>query len=302
LRGSEAGNPYLDIELSAAFSNGGRNVVVTGFYDGNGTYRIRFMPDAEGEWMYLTKSNDSSLDGQSGSFICVKARKGVHGPVRVRNKFHFSHDDGKPYFPFGTTCYAWTHQPLAEQKMTLASLAKTRFNKLRMSPFPKDYAFNTNAPLHDIYEKVGGKHDFDSPNFAAFRHFDAQVAKLAELGIEADVILFHPYDRWGNCGMPAEQDCRYLKYIVARLSAFRNVWWSLANEYDFLLDTKPLELWEMFFSIIIANDANRHPKSIHNGDARMNYDHSRPWVDHVGIQNWDVKRTRNGATNMASPW
>ena len=40
--------------------------------------------------------------------------------------------------------------------------------------------------------------------------------------------------------MTAAQDYRYVAYLAARLAAYRNVWWSLANEYDFLLDTKPV--------------------------------------------------------------
>jgi hypothetical protein len=222
--------------------------------------------------------------------------------VRVRNKFHFAHDDGTPFFPFGTTCYAWTHQPLVEQKKTLATLAKARFNKLRMGVFPKDYPYNTNEPLHDVYlKKPDGSHDFDQPNFAAFRQFEIQVEALMKMGIEADIILFHPYDRWGYCEMSAEQDCRYLQYVVARLQAFANVWWSLANEYDFLLNTKPAPIWEKFFHIIVENDPNHHLKSIHNGDHRMNYDHSKPWVDHVCIQNWDVKRTQEWRDQYGKP-
>ena len=37
-----------------------------------------------------------------------------------------------------------------------------------------------------------------------------------ELGIEADLILFHSYDRWGFSEMDAETDDRYLQYVVAR--------------------------------------------------------------------------------------
>jgi hypothetical protein len=302
LKGAEASNPYVDVELTAIFSSGGRSVKVAGFYDGKGIYRIRFMPDAEGVWSYQTTSNQTSLNGKTGSFTCVQSRKGVHGPVSVHNKFHFAYDDGTPYLAFGTTCYAWTHQPLAEQKLTLTTLKKAAFNKLRMSPFPKDYPFNTNAPLHDIYVKgKSGKHDFDKPNFAAFQHFDGQVAKLAEMGVEADIILFHPYDRWGYCDMSPEQDCRYVKYMAARLSAYRNVWWSLANEYDFLLNTKPLELWEKFFHILMEWDPNRHLKSIHNGHPHMNYDHKKPWVDHVCIQHPDVKRTQEWRDEYGKP-
>ena len=35
------------------------------------------------------------------------------------------------------------------------------------------------------------------------------------LGIEADVIMFHPYDRWGYCDMSEEQDYRFVAYIAA---------------------------------------------------------------------------------------
>ena len=52
------------------------------------------------------------------------------------------------------------------------------------------------------------------------------------MGIQADVILFHPYDRWGYSKMGKEMNERYVRYMIARISAYRNVWWSLANEWD----------------------------------------------------------------------
>jgi hypothetical protein len=300
--GPSEGNPFLDVTLSATFSLGNRNVAVPGFYDGDGTYRVRFMPDTEGEWRFITKSSDPSLDGKTGGFTCIAPEPDAHGPVRVVNKHHFAYADGTPYFPFGTTCYAWTHQPLAMQEQTLRTLAGTRFNKMRMGVFPKDYIYNVNPPLHDVFiKRVDDGHDFDRPNFKAFRHFEAQVRALMGLGIEADVIVFHPYDRWGYCDMSAEQDYRYVAHLTARLAAYRNVWWSLANEYDFLLDTKPMAQWDRYFQIIEENDPGRHLKSIHNGDVTMNYDHRKAWVDHVCIQNWDVKRTQEWRDAYGKP-
>lgn len=290
--GPTEGNPYLDVSFAATFSLGNRQVTVPGFYDGEGVYKVRFCPDTEGDWMFVTTSSVSTLAGLEGRLSVGPAHSDVHGPVRVRNQFHFAYADGKPYLPFGTTCYAWTHQSEALQEQTLKTLAEAPFNKIRMGVFPKDYIYNTNEPLHDVYEKrADGSHDMDRPNFECFRHFETQIARLMEMGIEADIILFHPYDRWGYCTMTEEQDFRYLRYIVARIAAYRNVWWSLANEYDFLLDTKPMERWDRFFHIIEEGDPLRHPKSIHNGDVDKNYDHRKPWVDHVCIQNWDVKKT-----------
>ncbi len=224
--------------------------------------------------------------------------------MRVRNRYHFAHADGTPFFPFGTTCYAWTHQTPELQARTLETLRTAGFNKMRMCVFPKSYIYNTNEPLHDVFTRIGDAPealDFDRPNFAAFRHFENQVAALGRLGVEADIILLHPYDRWGYCTMTREQDCRYLKYLVSRLAAHRNVWWSLANEYDFILDAKPMEHWDRCFQVVEENDHVRHLKSIHNGDRDMNYNHRKPWVDHVCIQNAEVKRTDEWRSEWGKP-
>nr|WP_026785186.1 DUF5060 domain-containing protein [Pleomorphomonas koreensis] len=291
LQGAFAGNPYLDVTLHAVFSQGNRSVRVTGFHDGGDSYRLRFMPDTTGEWTWRTVSSLAALDGHTGRFTALPAREGVHGPVRVSHRFHFAHADGTPYLPFGTTCYVWTHQPLALQEETLATLAGAGFNKLRMAIFPKDYPFNTNEPLMPVFTpRADGTLDFDRPNPEAFRHFETQIARLAEMGIEADVILFHPYDRWGYATMSEAQNRAYVAHVAARLSAYRNVWWSLANEYDFMLNTIPMESWDGYCHLIEEHDPVRHLMSIHNGDPRMNYDHRKPWISHVCIQNWDVKR------------
>jgi hypothetical protein len=48
-----------------------------------------------------------------------------------------------------------------------------------------------------------------------FSHLEHRIADLRALGIEADLILFHPYDRWGYATMPAEADDRYLRSTSA---------------------------------------------------------------------------------------
>jgi hypothetical protein len=217
--GPSGGNPFLDVTLEAFFQQKSRVVRVPGFYDGDGIFRVRFMPDNEGDWSFSTKSNVAELDGKTGSFSVTAPRAGVHGPVRVANKFHFAYADGTPFLSFGTTCYAWTHQPLSEQAKTLETLKKTRFNKMRMGVFPKDYPYNVNEALHDVYQKgADGKFDFDRPNPESFRHFENQVKALGEMGIEADIIIFHPYDRWGYCDMSEAQDYAYVQYLAARLA------------------------------------------------------------------------------------
>jgi hypothetical protein len=71
LAGPRDGNPFLDVHFSAEFRQQHRSVVVDRFYDGGGSYKVRFSPDAECELSYFTHSNRRELDGQTGSFLCV---------------------------------------------------------------------------------------------------------------------------------------------------------------------------------------------------------------------------------------
>ena len=54
LNGRAAGNPFVEVELSARFTSGDHSVEAPGFYDGDGIYRVRFMPDRVGAWRYET--------------------------------------------------------------------------------------------------------------------------------------------------------------------------------------------------------------------------------------------------------
>ncbi|NKF32417.1 DUF5060 domain-containing protein, partial [Pseudomonas sp. BGM005] len=110
------------------------------------------------------------------------------------------------------------------------------FTKIRMGLFPKHFMFNSNEPDRFPFERLADDSGWDTTRFDVeyFRALEHRLEQLEELGVEADLILFHPYDRWGFAALGADADDRYITYVVRRLSAFPNVWWSMANEYDLL--------------------------------------------------------------------
>lgn len=67
LEGPRDGNPFADVSLYVDFRFMNRVVTCRGFYDGDGVYRARLMPDAEGIWEYSTRSSVGSLNGHTGS-------------------------------------------------------------------------------------------------------------------------------------------------------------------------------------------------------------------------------------------
>ena len=303
LNGPDTGNPFIEVELTAEFkrrdTNGEQTFEPQGFYDGDGVYKIRFMPDTVGEWTYTTKSNTAELNGKTGQFTCIAPSAGNHGPVRVYKDFYLRYADGTSYHQFGTTCYAWAHQGETMEKQTLETLAEAPFNKMRMCIFPKDYVYNKNEPVYYPYEGKPLKDwDFTRFNPEFWQHFEGRVQDLLDLGIEADIILFHTYDRWNFENMDAESDDRYIRYAVARLAAFRNVWWSLANEYDFM-PAKEESDWDRFFQIIRDHDPYQRLRGIHNG--RRWYDHSKPWVTHTSIQTSNMAQGIRYRTQYGKP-
>jgi hypothetical protein len=285
LTGPTNGNPFLEVRLSARFFQDDTAVEVTGFYDGAGIYRVRFSPDRVGRWRYTTRSSHSELTDQSGEFTVARPRENNHGPVGVTNMFHFAYADGKPYKQVGTTCYAWNHQDEALEEQTLKTLAASPFNKIRFCVFPKRYDWNTNEPpLYAFEGRPPRNWDFSRFNPKFFQHLEKRIMDLQRLGIEADLILFHPYDEghWGFDRMTPIEDDRYLRYVVSRLAAFRNVWWSLANEYDFMSEKRE-EDWERFGEIVDRHDPYNRLLSIHNGKRLFNQ--TRSWLTHASIQN-----------------
>ncbi|MBN1777740.1 MAG: DUF5605 domain-containing protein [Clostridiales bacterium] len=302
--GTPEGNPFTEQTLSAVFHGKNESVTADGFYDGNGVYRVRFMPSFTGDYSFTVRG--SMLDEPyTGSFTVRPAGEGNHGPVRVHNTFHFAYEDGVPYYAIGTTCYVWALQSDALIEQTLETLKHSAFNKIRFCVFPKHYAYNLHEPVSypfagtpmdssvltmdnfNQYDEnsTGNDWEFTRFNPAHFRRLENCILKLQTLGIQADIILFHPYDRWGFSRMTAAEDARYLRYVLARFAAYRNVWWSLANEYD-LLRHKTLKDWEAIASIICGGDPYRHLRSIHH--CVHMYDFSRPWITHCSMQRTEL--------------
>jgi hypothetical protein len=272
----------------------------------------------EGAWSFVTRSTVPALADKRGEIVCTPPSGNNHGPVRVADRFHFAYADQTPYHPVGTTCYVWNHQGDALEAETLATLKVSPFNKIRMCVFPKRYVYNTNEPpgypfvgevklawdhaLLDNYATQAPPDywDFSQFNPLYFRRLEQHILNLRALGIEADLILFHPYDfgAWGFDRMPDEVNERYLRYVVARLAAFRNVWWSFANEYDLMLGRTLLD-WDYYFKLVQDLDPYDHLRSIHN--CRGFYDHRKPWVTHCSIQHHNLLEVPNWLKQYGKP-
>lgn len=313
-------NPFTDIELNAVFAHeDGEKVFVNGFYDDDNTFRLRFMPKKRGKWTYVTSSNIDALNGKTGSIVCTAATKS-HGMVEVGNDQDFIYSDGKQYYPVGTTSYCWIYGDEELRNLTLKSIKESEFNKIRFCIFPNtslketdtDYPFvmlssrknNKKEVENDEVNGNGEKGnldyvwDYSKFNTTFFRKLENCIDRLDEIGVEADIILFDPYDRgrWGFNRMTMDINIRYLKYIIARIGAFNNVWWSMANEWDYLKHLN-VEQWKQMAEFVSETDPYNHLLSIHGSTATY-FDYNLPYFSHASIQDHGPLYNHEGAATV----
>lgn len=279
-QGAEPEGSQAVVDLEAEFVCGEEIRKVKGFYAGEGTYRVRFYPRKAGIWSWRVAG---AVCGE-GKEECLPAREGVHGIVHPEG-LHFRHEDGAWYRPFGTTVYALVHQEKALIDTTMRTLSQAPFNKVRFCVFPKHYDFNHNEPEYYAFEKTEGKWDVHRPCFAFWDALEERILQLDKLGIQGDLILFHPYDRWGFAHLSKEDSLVYLNYLLRRLGAFPNLWWSLANEYD-LMENYSWEDWEEFARFVASHDPYGHLLSNHN--CFTYWDFRQPEITHCCIQDVNV--------------
>lgn len=276
--GEEPQGSWSVIDLQAVFTCEGTEKKVSGFYAGNGSYIVRYLPQRPG----LVQWEVSGLFTASGQEECVSCENGIHHGLVKPSGTAMTYEDGTMCRPFGTTVYAMMHQSKELIAQTIETIKKSPFDKVRTCMFPKHYIFNENEPERFAFEKKDeGGFDFHRPCFAFWDAFEEMLQTLGDSGIEVDLILFHPYDWWGFSRMTREEYLPYLHYLLARFAAYSNVWWSLANEYD-CMEAFKAEDWECIERFIAENDAYGHMLSCHH--MLQNYDFSRTDITHCSIQ------------------
>lgn len=114
--------PWTGVELEAVITApSGAAFVAPGFYDGDGVWKVRFMPYETGIYRWRSSSTvaaDDGLHGVEGTFTVASApRDGTTlarhgGHLRVGgNRRHLTHTDGTPFFWLGDT---WWFVPTSQ--------------------------------------------------------------------------------------------------------------------------------------------------------------------------------------------
>jgi Fibronectin type III domain. len=250
------GNPF-DLLLDGVFTHTGSEDIKTmpGFYAGNNTWKIFFMPDKLGEWKFATQSPDSDLNGKTGSFNCVTS--GLPGQlVPVGNRWKL--EDGG----FTVPILIYTQGFLREEN------GYTDFNEFLLfardtmgSPIIKQNMGVYNKP--DTTE--GGEvwaikgEEFNIPMFDRMnRRYDA----LRDAGMGFYFFLYGDDEDKPPWGGQSIQEIRYFRYMIARFSAYSTVIWDTGTDIGEYRTNNWIDWFPDWFN---QNDPYGHPVTSRTG-------------------------------------
>lgn len=274
---TEHNNPFAVTFSATAKAPNGETLHLPGFYDGDGTWKIRFSPFLEGKWSLKTNSDDPALTGKQVELTCTKnANLNVHGPLQVdsQHPHWFVFRNGSRGYIMGYEAdWLWALDMTAPDTPKLnAFLDKLKhygFNYIVLNAYAHDTSWRKGRTSEDDYgppplfawEGTNENPDHSRFNLAYWRHYDRMMNALHERGIIAH-LMFKVYNKsvnWPQSG--SAEDELWFRWIVARYAAFPNLVWDFSKEsfYEKDVDYKTSRL-----KLIRENDPYRHLITIHD--------------------------------------
>jgi hypothetical protein len=248
-------NPFM-VDLRATFTHeSGRKIKnLPGFYDGDGTWVVRFSPTLEGVWKGLTASQDKQLAGKKLPAVrCVASTNpAIRGQLRIDPKHprRFICDDGLPFIPLGFE-FDWTaafHQRRGQSKAKPVDpgvdlwtpacelLARRGFNWIITNVYAirgfsdqaNEWVFN--PPDLAPWEGANEQPRHEKLNLAFWKDYDGAIGTFHRLGLMVHLMIQvqNKGVKWPARRSPA--DDLYWKYVAARYQAYCNIVWDVSKE------------------------------------------------------------------------
>ncbi len=289
-------NPVQEAQFTVTFTSPtGAAHAVDGFWDGATTWRVRFMPDTEGAWSFVTHCSDpanAGLHARSGAFWCTPAdpstRFGQHGSIRVApNRRYFEHADGTPFFWLADTCWSGPLQSSGEEwEDYLRTRVRQQFNAVQWLGMQF-----LAAPHGDCDGQMAfAGHEQVAVNAAFFRRLDARIDALNRAGLLAVPALLWaahwstPAVNGTNPGftLPESQCILLARYMVARWGA-HHVAWILPGDAEYRGENAAR--WKRIGQAVFGGRPHA-PVTLHPGGGHWygNEFRDEAWLDFIGYQ------------------
>jgi hypothetical protein len=239
-------NPLTTVQLRIEFrSPHFKTYLMPAFWDGTRQkMMVRFSPTEAGQWIYKISSNIAVFDGKEGMFNAGPSDS--PGFVNVANVHHWATDNKKAHLWMGFIADRFAFLSGAEFDQQLNQAAQNKFTHFRGSIL---------GGLSDRSRVYLGP---DRPNPAFFDELDRRIGEIHKRGITTDLMLASDPETILAQFPDGQARERFIRYVVARYSAFNITWQGLEEFEDYaegraLLKELGLDLKKL--------DPYQHPRS-----------------------------------------
>jgi hypothetical protein len=239
-------NPFAVRFEAECVGPNGESLLLPGFYDGAGTYKVRFAATEEGEWRLTTRSDDPALDGKVVNDLVAVASPASHGRLRIdpAHPRRLAYEDGTPFFLMGYECdWLWALDLGGDESLPtllpfLDKLAASGFSYVVMNAYAHDCGWRQGRTEDEdygppaVYAWAGTNEapDHSRMNLAYWRHYDRVIAAMAERGLVAHIMVkvYNKMVSWPE--RRSEDERRYFRWLIARYAAYPDIVWDFSKE------------------------------------------------------------------------
>ncbi len=265
------GNPF-NVALRGVFTSPtGRSLTQWGFYGGDGSWSLYFMPDEEGAWTFNTLSSDPDLDGKTGAFTVGPSK--LQGKlVPDGNRWRLSDGGGDAPILWNPPTADGIHWSFRERAAIDALVADAitfadevvgarviGFHELLVIPtsWAKDW------PQDSVPYVVG--REGEAFHLPFWDRLNAKLDALRDRGMGHYIMFYSDDALTPDCfgitpGSSAE--LRFFRYAVARLACYPIVLWDTGIDIGEYRDNQWINWFAEWFK---ENDPWQHPACSRSG-------------------------------------
>jgi hypothetical protein len=297
-----AQNPFTDATLNGWFesADGRKRWNVEGFCDSeNGTvFRTRFMPPAPGDYRYSVEYRQGQRHAVSaGGFHANDGHR--RGLLRIdpEHRWHFLWEGtGEHYFFNGTTAYwlmGWKDESII--RSSIARLHELKVNRMRVTIAGRTNVFYGEAvmngdnwavnvtpwPTKDASDTYHPGFDYTRFDVAYWQKFD----RALRFAREHDMVFSMVFDMNDSRSHPeagSADERRFLRYAVARFSAFPNITWDLGDDLDSYRD----DAWAHATGTLVEEWDPYHHLATSHPVRNAHQDRRADWFGFTSFQEW----------------
>jgi len=271
-------NPFL-VAVDVRFTGPGAQVfVVPSFYDGDGSggmdgnvWKVRFSPNAAGDWSFVSSSADTALNGHTGTFHVTEPSGcspttpdglpnfACVGRLEYTGEHYLSFADGGHWLKGGVDepediLAAGDTTGFPTRELAVDYLASRGVNSLYVM------LDNIGGDSHNVWPWVGSTENQAQANHERFdlvrlAEWEAFFTYAQEHGLVLHIV-WEDDSAWTGFNRAA-----YYREMVARFGHHNGLIWNLTEEFN---ETYSVDAVKGFAQMLTDLDAYGHPLTVHH--------------------------------------